>query len=84
MQIPIQAQHIYMHSTCVLLDGVTEAEMFMNTQGLCISIVLFTELVNWPTFRYSTRSAGCIITQKRLNIFPVVVENSAYLIDRAC
>ena len=37
-----QTQLHALSSTCVLGEGVTEAEMFMNTQHLCISIVYET------------------------------------------
>lgn len=74
------SQHV-----CWLMDSLKLNLMFMNVQDLCISIVLFVKLVNWPTFRYSPRSVGCIIARKRLNIFLyiIIVENSACLSDRA-
>lgn len=78
-----------MHSlqhVCSVIDSVKLKLMFMNVQGLCISIVLLVKLVNWPSFRYSLRSAACIIIQERLNIFRyiIIVENSKCLIDGAC
>lgn len=46
MHVHTRTRH-FMHSTqhvCEVM-GLTEAEMFMNVQGLCIPIVLFVE--NW-------------------------------------
>lgn len=56
-------------NVCSVIDSLKLKLMFMNVLGLCISIVLFVELVNWPSFRYSLRTANCIIIQRGLNIF---------------
>lgn len=60
-------EHNYMHPlqhVCSAMDSLELKLMFMNAQTLCICVVLFVKLVNWPSFRCSLKSTDCLITQK--------------------